>query len=158
MFTLLANGIYEMYKNLTKLENVLPKIPLKRNSDPAFRDKLPVYVYHDEIINMINSNRMVFICGEAGTGKTTQVKYLNLKNMMGKYFITTQSIHFQIGQFILDYYHSTAQNCRILFAVPTDLIVYYTAIRTAKQRGENVGNTVGYETFYESMYDAAFIL
>ena len=58
-----------------RLNNGVPQIPAKRmDSDlAAFRETLPVFPYRDEIIKMVNDNRVVLISGETGSGKTTQV-------------------------------------------------------------------------------------
>jgi hypothetical protein len=38
-----------------------------------FRQALPIWSMRDEIMNFINSNQVVVISGDTGTGKTTQV-------------------------------------------------------------------------------------
>jgi hypothetical protein len=39
----------------------------------SFRQALPIWPKKDEIINLINSNQVVVISGDTGSGKTTQV-------------------------------------------------------------------------------------
>lgn len=82
-------------------------------------DKLPTRLCKGEILTAINLNRLVYIAGETGIGKTSQ-----------------------IGQFLLE----TEQKRRIILSQPSDLIASYTANLIAKLRNEDIGETVGYQT------------
>jgi hypothetical protein len=44
-----------------------------------FRQALPIWSRRDEIVSLINSNQVVLICGDTGSGKTTQVKCCQIK-------------------------------------------------------------------------------
>jgi HrpA-like RNA helicase len=41
-----------------------------------FREVLPIWPMRDEIMNLINSNQVVVVSGDTGSGKTTQVTCL----------------------------------------------------------------------------------
>jgi HrpA-like RNA helicase len=40
----------------------------------SFRKALPIWLMRDDIVHLINSNQVVLISGDTGSGKTTQVK------------------------------------------------------------------------------------
>jgi Tfp pilus assembly pilus retraction ATPase PilT len=42
-----------------------------------FRQALPIWSMRDDIVSLINSNQVVLVCGDTGSGKTTQVNPLN---------------------------------------------------------------------------------
>jgi HrpA-like RNA helicase len=44
-----------------------------------FRQALPVWSMRENIVNSINSNQVVLISGDTGSGKTTQVKFCQIK-------------------------------------------------------------------------------
>lgn len=65
----------ETSKILGRLSSGIPIVPpLKAN--PEFiqsRNALPVMAMKDLIMDTINKNQVTIICGETGSGKTTQV-------------------------------------------------------------------------------------
>ncbi len=77
-----------------------------------------------EIFNSLNINSISFIAGESGSGKTTQ-----------------------IGQYILELCELNKRKCRIICAVPYELVAYYSALRVAEQLDEKLGYTVGVHLF-----------
>ena len=46
---------------------------------PTYPEKLPVVARHDEIMRSIRDNQVVIICGETGSGKTTQLPKICLE-------------------------------------------------------------------------------
>lgn len=57
----------------SKLRFNVPKMPHVQDEFRTVRETLPIYAYRDEILATINSNQVVVISGETGSGKTTQV-------------------------------------------------------------------------------------
>lgn len=70
---------------------------------------------------------MTIVCGETGSGKTTQ-----------------------LPQFILDYSSSCQERCRIVCTQPRRISALSVAERVAFERGEHPGQTVGYHIRLES--------
>ncbi|XP_064165023.1 3'-5' RNA helicase YTHDC2 [Anguilla rostrata] len=118
-------------KNRTsgRLNNGIPQVPQRRGPSEldAFRRSLPVYERQDEIVRIIQENRVVLVVGETGSGKTTQ-----------------------IPQFLLDDCSRTGSPCRIFCTQPRRLAAIAVAERVAAERGENVGQTIGYQIRLES--------
>ncbi|KAJ6637830.1 3'-5' RNA helicase YTHDC2 [Pseudolycoriella hygida] len=91
------------------------------------RSKLPITSYRDEIISKINSNSIIVISGDTGSGKTTQVP-----------------------QYILEDSCARNKTCRILCTQPRRIAAVSMADRVAYERGEVLGGTVGYQIRLES--------
>ncbi|XP_037029293.1 3'-5' RNA helicase YTHDC2-like [Bradysia coprophila] len=89
--------------------------------------KLPITEYRPTIIEMINTNRVVVIAGDTGSGKTTQVP-----------------------QYILEDHTARSEPCRIICTQPRRIAAVSMADRVAYERGEIVGSTVGYQIRLES--------
>ncbi|XP_078480061.1 ATP-dependent DNA/RNA helicase DHX36 [Lampetra planeri] len=96
-----------------------------------FRLKLPSYGKKEELVELINSNRVVVVSGETGCGKTTQVT-----------------------QFILDDYISRGLGslCRVVCTQPRRISAISVAERVAAERAESVGNgnSCGYQIRLQS--------
>ena len=115
-----------------------PKVPKPRKSNSSFdasRTKLPIYMHKEDILNLVGQGRMLFIGGDPGIGKTTQ-----------------------ICQFILDYYQLIGQKCQMVVSTPTDLQARSSAMRVAKEREEQAGQTVGYQLAHSSANGPATLL
>lgn len=112
-----------------RLNNSVPQIPqLKTNFDVLnFRKSLPVFSVREDILNALNSNQVVVVAGETGSGKTTQVP-----------------------QFILEYCQQRHQACRIICTQPRRLSAVSVAERVAFERDEKIGQTFGYQIRLES--------
>nr|XP_037281497.1 LOW QUALITY PROTEIN: ATP-dependent DNA/RNA helicase DHX36-like [Rhipicephalus microplus] len=89
-----------------------------------FRKKLPAYTMREEIIELIERNRVVVISGETGSGKTTQVP-----------------------QFILDSYieKGLGSLCKIICTQPRRISAISVAERVAAERAERCGESAGYQ-------------
>ncbi|KAM9801453.1 ATP-dependent DNA/RNA helicase DHX36 [Neosynchiropus ocellatus] len=104
----------------------------KKTSDPKytdmlqFREKLPSYGKKEELVELINSNRVLVVSGETGCGKTTQVT-----------------------QFILDDHirRGVGSLCRVVCTQPRRISAISVAERVAAERAESVGNgnSCGYQ-------------
>ena len=84
---------------------------------------LPIAAHQEQLMGMIEENRVVCVEGETGCGKSTRVP-----------------------QFILD--HALSQtpplHCRVLVTQPRRMAAVKLAERVANERGERVGVSVGY--------------
>ncbi|XP_059187747.1 ATP-dependent DNA/RNA helicase DHX36 [Centropristis striata] len=108
-----------------------------KKSDPKykemlkFREKLPSYGKREELVELINSHRVLVVSGETGCGKTTQVP-----------------------QFILDDYISrgVGSMCRVVCTQPRRISAISVAERVAAERAESVGNgnSCGYQIRLQS--------
>uniref|UniRef100_A0A3Q2PRE9 RNA helicase n=1 Tax=Fundulus heteroclitus TaxID=8078 RepID=A0A3Q2PRE9_FUNHE len=96
-----------------------------------FREKLPSYGKKEELVKLINSNRVLVVSGETGCGKTTQVT-----------------------QFILDDHinRGRGSTCRVVCTQPRRISAISVAERVAAERAESVGNgnSCGYQIRLQS--------
>ncbi|NXR55108.1 DHX36 helicase, partial [Hippolais icterina] len=120
-----------------KLDEQLKEDLMKKRSDPRyiemqrFRETLPSYGMREELVKLINSNRVTVISGETGCGKTTQVT-----------------------QFILDDHieRGLGSTCRIVCTQPRRISAISVAERVAAERAEACGNgrSTGYQIRLQS--------
>uniref|UniRef100_A0A672YPM4 ATP-dependent DNA/RNA helicase DHX36 n=1 Tax=Sphaeramia orbicularis TaxID=375764 RepID=A0A672YPM4_9TELE len=107
------------------------KSDMKYKEMLKFREKLPSYGKREELVELINSNRVLVVSGETGCGKTTQVT-----------------------QFILDDYinRGVGSTCRIVCTQPRRISAISVAERVAAERAESVGNgnSCGYQIRLQS--------
>ncbi|XP_005525199.1 PREDICTED: ATP-dependent RNA helicase DHX36 [Pseudopodoces humilis] len=119
------------------LDEQLKEDLMKKRSDPRyiemqrFREKLPSYGMREELVKLINNNRVTVISGETGCGKTTQVT-----------------------QFILDDHieRGLGSTCRIVCTQPRRISAISVAERVAAERAEGCGNgrSTGYQIRLQS--------
>ncbi|GAA6225794.1 ATP-dependent RNA helicase DHX36 [Lates japonicus] len=119
------------------LDDYLKRDLQNKKSDPKykemlkFREKLPSYGKKEELVQLINSNRVLVVSGETGCGKTTQVT-----------------------QFILDDYINRGMGslCRVVCTQPRRISAISVAERVAAERAESVGNgnSCGYQIRLQS--------
>ncbi|NXY10491.1 DHX36 helicase, partial [Pteruthius melanotis] len=119
------------------LDEQLKEELMKKRTDPRyiemqrFREKLPSYGMREELVQLINNNRVVVISGETGCGKTTQVT-----------------------QFILDDHieRGLGSTCRIVCTQPRRISAISVAERVAAERAEGCGNgrSTGYQIRLQS--------
>ncbi|KAM9007192.1 ATP-dependent DNA/RNA helicase DHX36 isoform 2-T2 [Ara ararauna] len=129
--------LFENNEQDTNLDEQLKEDLRKKKSDPRyiemqrFREKLPSYGMRQELVNLINNNRVTVISGETGCGKTTQVT-----------------------QFILDDYieRGKGSTCRIVCTQPRRISAISVAERVAAERAEACGNgkSTGYQIRLQS--------
>ncbi|NXA20103.1 DHX36 helicase, partial [Ibidorhyncha struthersii] len=129
--------LFEKNEQDTDLDEQLKEDLRKKKSDPRyiemqrFREKLPSYGMRQELVNLINNNRVTVISGETGCGKTTQVT-----------------------QFILDDYIERGKGsmCRIVCTQPRRISAISVAERVAAERAEACGNgkSTGYQIRLQS--------
>jgi hypothetical protein len=48
----------------------------------SFKESLPIFQSKEEILHLINENQIILICGETGSGKTTQLPFYILEDMI----------------------------------------------------------------------------
>ncbi|XP_064459856.1 ATP-dependent DNA/RNA helicase DHX36-like isoform X2 [Ornithodoros turicata] len=84
-----------------------------------FRKRLPTYKMREEIVELVETSRVVVISGETGSGKTTQ-----------------------IPQFILDHYicNKKGSSCKVICTQPRRISAISVAERVAAERGERCGD------------------
>ncbi|KAK2847336.1 hypothetical protein Q5P01_010335 [Channa striata] len=121
----------------SSLDDYLKRDLQSKKSDPKykemlkFREKLPSYGKKEELVKLINSNRVLVVSGETGCGKTTQVT-----------------------QFILDDYINRGMGsmCRVVCTQPRRISAISVAERVAAERAESVGNgnSCGYQIRLQS--------
>ncbi|KAH9518412.1 3'-5' RNA helicase ythdc2 [Bulinus truncatus] len=123
--------------NFGRLTHSVPQIPPKRCPSELlkFRETLPVYQMGPTIMKGINSNQVLLVAGETGSGKTTQVP-----------------------QLILDDFYEKQQPCQILCTQPRRIAVLSVAERVALERGERLGHTTGYQIRLESKISPKTVL
>lgn len=92
-----------------------------------FRVNLPIWPLRENLMEMIISHQVIIVCGETGSGKTTQ-----------------------LPQFVLDYSSSCNERCRIICTQPRRISAVAVSERVAAERGERVGQTVGFHIRLES--------
>ena len=94
------------------------------------REKLAIFGMKNVIMNVINDNSVVLICGNTGCGKTTQV-----------------------CQYILDDWISSGQGayCNIICTQPRRISAVSVADRVASERVEDLGLSTGYSVRFESV-------
>ncbi|XP_012146608.1 3'-5' RNA helicase YTHDC2 [Megachile rotundata] len=116
-------------KAMGRLNNSVPQVPqLKTNFDVLnYRKALPIFGFREDILNALNTNQVIIIGGETGSGKTTQVP-----------------------QFILEHCQQRHQPCRIICTQPRRLSAVSVAERVAFERDEKIGQTFGYQIRLES--------
>ncbi|KAF1470547.1 hypothetical protein FQV18_0004326, partial [Eudyptula minor novaehollandiae] len=129
--------LFEKNEQDTDLDEQLKEDLRKKKTDPRyiemqrFREKLPSYGMKQELVNLINNNRVTVISGETGCGKTTQVT-----------------------QFILDDYieRGKGSTCRIVCTQPRRISAISVAERVAAERAEACGNgkSTGYQIRLQS--------
>ncbi|NXI76132.1 DHX36 helicase, partial [Rhipidura dahli] len=120
-----------------ELDEQLKEDLMKKRADPRyiemqrFREKLPSYGMREELVKLINNNRVTVISGETGCGKTTQVT-----------------------QFILDDHieRGLGSTCRIVCTQPRRISAISVAERVAAERAEGCGNgrSTGYQIRLQS--------
>eukprot|EP00741_Cyanophora_paradoxa_P018762 tig00021094_g18111.t1 len=109
----------------------------KSESDPRYRSflerrrQLPVWQHREDIARLVDASRVVVVCGETGSGKTTQVP-----------------------QFVFDRWveEGRGASCRIVVTQPRRISAISVAERIAAERGEGrCGQSVGYQIRLESV-------
>src|SRR5438552_8008053 len=100
---------------------VFDKIQREANRPrPSYPMELPVVARHEEIARAIRENQVVIICGETGSGKTTQLPKICLD--------TGRGIGGMIGH-----------------TQPRRIAARSVAVRIAQELQTNLGHAVGYK-------------
>ncbi|XP_071832619.1 ATP-dependent RNA helicase TDRD9-like [Apostichopus japonicus] len=96
------------------------------NFEHEYSQSLPITAHHDQIVNMIECNRVTIIQGATGSGKTTQVP-----------------------QYILDHYVSENRHCNIIVTQPRKIAAISIARRVCQERQWQLGTLIGYQVGLE---------
>lgn len=75
LFTVFTGFRPDSSKTSGRLNNGIPQVPVKRSKSDldSFRKKLPVASMADDLLAAIDKFPVLLVCGETGSGKTTQV-------------------------------------------------------------------------------------
>ena len=114
---LVRNKIADQY--LLKLEELEKD---KKSEHEKFRKELPAFSKRTEILQKIQDHDVVIVCGETGSGKTTQVPQYVLEDMI---------------------YREMGSMCKVLVTQPRRISAISVAKRVAKERGENLDDYKG---------------
>ena len=84
-----------MNKCVGRMNGGIPQVPYATINQELlpFRQALPIWSMRDDIVNLINSNQVVMISGDTGSGKTTQVKCCQIKAPLRLGFNCNISFH-----------------------------------------------------------------
>lgn len=112
----------ELIKLRSKINISVEKVSARRQRVPkiCFPDELPVVASREEIKRLINEQQVVILCGETGSGKTTQIPKMLLEIGRG---VRGQIAHTQ----------------------PRRIAARSVAIRIAKELSSEIGDLVGYQ-------------
>eukprot|EP00850_Spirogloea_muscicola_P000087 SM000001S04489 [mRNA] locus=s1:509072:515466:+ [translate_table: standard] len=94
------------------------------------REALPAWKERDNILKLVQENRVIVLTGETGCGKTTQVPQYILETAEGQ---------------------GTAGQVRVIITQPRRIAAISVAERVAWERGEPIGRSVGYAVRLESV-------
>jgi len=124
-------------RSVGRLASGQPKIPASWGGKTLLsrRKELPIWEFRENIINTINSNQVVLVTGDTGSGKTTQVP-----------------------QFILEESFSHNKPVRVIVCEPRRLAVTTVSERVAQERDERLGDSVGYQIRLDSCTSAKNLL
>lgn len=116
-------------RSLGRLTPGPPQVPPPPSLSDLMADarKLPIWSMRDQLLAAIHHNQVILVCGETGSGKTTQVP-----------------------QMLLQEASTLGKPCRIFCTQPRRISALTIAERVAAERGEKVGYTVGYQIRLES--------
>lgn len=87
------------------------------------RNKLPVSRFRKEILQNVRSNQVVVVCGETGSGKSTQIPQMIFEEMM------------ESGR---------GSICNIVCTQPRRIAATSLAARVSQERADALGQSVGY--------------
>ncbi|XP_049831543.1 ATP-dependent RNA helicase DHX30-like isoform X1 [Schistocerca gregaria] len=93
------------------------------------KSELPIYQFREQLLELLENNRVLIIRGETGCGKSTQVP-----------------------QFIFDDWikKGHGSECTVVVTEPRRIAAISLAERVAEERDERVGDTVGYHVRLQS--------
>jgi len=128
------NPTEKLNRLAAKIQRSIAKSQQRRASIPALKyPDLPVTEKKDEIIQLIKKNQVVIVCGETGSGKTTQLPKICL----------------QAGRGISGFIGHTQ---------PRRIAARTVADRIAEELGESVGQSVGYKVrFHDKTHESSLI-
>jgi hypothetical protein len=84
-----------MNKAVGRMNGGIPQVPHATINQELlpFRQALPIWSLRDDIVSLISSNQVVLVCGDTGSGKTTQVKFCQIKAFLRLGFSCNVSLY-----------------------------------------------------------------
>ncbi len=128
------NPTEKLNRLAARIQRSIAKSQQRGASIPALKyPDLPVTEKKDEIIQLIKKNQVVIVCGETGSGKTTQLPKICL----------------QAGRGVSGFIGHTQ---------PRRIAARTVADRIAEELGESVGQSVGYKVrFHDKTHESSLI-
>ncbi|XP_066149688.1 3'-5' RNA helicase YTHDC2-like isoform X1 [Euwallacea fornicatus] len=117
------------YDLIQESKPIIPRPPTDRPAIRTIRENLPIFEKRRNILDCIESNRVIILSSETGSGKTTQVP-----------------------QYIMEEASLRKQPCKIICTQPRRISTVAAAERVSYERDELVGASVGYHIRLESNY------
>jgi ATP-dependent RNA helicase DHX57 len=111
-----------------------PRAPIAPRKVPEYRKSLPAWKHQEEIASVTQSNTVVLVTGETGSGKSTQVPQFILDDLISR---------------------GLSHAVNIICTQPRRISAIGLADRVAEELGEKVGVTVGYSIRGETKSSAA---
>ncbi|KAF3491166.1 uncharacterized protein GIQ15_00683 [Arthroderma uncinatum] len=139
-----SNETVQRKHNQASFSPDLQRLWANRSSTPNFqrmaesRAGLPIWSFRDQVIDALSENQTIIICGETGSGKSTQVPSFILENEL-----------------------ASGRECKIYITEPRRISAISLARRVSEELGENkndIGTNrslVGYAIRLESKFTAS---
>ena len=116
----------------TKIQVTKKVVEINRPEElEEVRKQLPIYMEEQTIMEQITDNPVVIICGETGSGKTTQVPQFMYEGGFGQ--------------------EDTKFSGIVAITQPRRVAAVSVAKRVAQEMGVNLGQEVGYQIRYQKM-------
>lgn len=102
----------------------------------AFRNSLPIHTLNDPLIVAMTTRQVALVCGETGSGKSTQIPQMVLEHQMAT---------------------GCGGACSILCTQPRRIAAISLARRVASERGEPCGERGGLVGYQVSLLEAQLL-
>jgi len=116
--------LVEAFQRRLKTSTQLTELRQSKTPVPKFANELPINGLREEIASLIENNQVIILCGETGSGKSTQLPQICLTLGLGVYG-------------------------RIAHTQPRRLAARALASRISNELGREMGTTVGYKVRFQ---------